>query len=369
MGPTRAYISHKNLAHNFELIKNAVSPSKIMGVVKADAYGHGVIECAVTLLQNDCEYLGVAFVEEGIELRKAGIQAPILVFGAHNGELLNTAVLHDLEITLTDFSQIKTLKNAAKAYHKRCRVHIKIDTGMNRIGFYPELFWEKADSIFKNEFIEVVGIYTHLSSADEDDLSYTYKQLAQFEEFKDKVKQAYPGNYLFHAANSATIMRLPESYFDMVRPGVMLYGNPPSPNFKLQWDLKEVMHFTSEISLLKPMEAGVAVSYNRRFTTKQSTTMGLAPVGYADGLNRKMTNNGSVFINGRLYPIRGTVCMDQFWVELGNDSGIQTGETVTLFGGNRHPKTSIVERSRALHTIPYEITCGVSARVPRVHEY
>jgi alanine racemase len=367
MGPTKAYIDHNNLRHNFNLIRDTVSPARVMGVVKADAYGHGSVECARTLLECGAGFLGVAFHEEGVELRQAGIQAPIMVFGAQLREFFRDHLINNLDITLASAQQIEPLAHVCRETGRRARIHIKVDTGMGRVGFRSDEVPQIIERILNTESLEIIGVYSHLSSADEDDLTYTKLQIARFAEVKKSIESVYPGKILYHLANSAAIMRLPEACFDMVRPGVMIYGNPPGPDFPLSWDLRQVMRFASQITSIKRMKAGEPVSYNRRYFTRQDTCIGLIPVGYADGFNRRFTNSGSVLICGKRYPVAGTVCMDQIMVDLGPDSEIQVGDEAVLYGRQGVEQISIIEVSRNLQTIPYEVTCSVTKRVPRVH--
>lgn len=367
MGPTKAYILHTHLRHNLALIRRAVSPAKVMAVVKANAYGHGSVETARTMLENGADYLGVAFAEEGIELRRAGITAPILVFGAQLEEFFEDHLQHDLELTLSRLEQIEALKHTCRRLHKKARVHIKIDTGMGRVGFMANGDLTPVFQLLSDEWIEVAGVYSHLSSADEDDLSSAKDQIEQFKMVRGEFQKRTKAKILFHIANSATIMRLPEAYFDMVRPGIMLYGNPPGPDFNLTWDLKEAMRFVSKVAAVKTLPPNHPVSYNRRFYTTETTQIAVIPAGYADGYNRMLTNRGDVLIRGKRYPVVGTVCMDQFLVNLGTESPVKIGDEVVLFGQQEQARISIREISQKLKTIPYEVTCRISARVPRVH--
>ena len=367
MGPTKAYILHKHLVHNLQLIRNAVGQRKIMAVVKANAYGHGSIEVAKTMLENGADYLGVAFHEEGIELREAGISAPILVFGAQLTDFFESHLHYDLEITLSRPEQIAPLRELCKKCGKTAHVHIKIDTGMGRVGFMADSNLDPVYNLLQDEHIEVVGVYTHLSSSDEPDLSYTREQIARFRKIQYKIKKRSTKPILFHTANSAAIMRLPEAYFDMVRPGVMLYGNAPGPDFDLNWDLKEAMRFVSQVTSVKRLPEGHPVSYSRRYHTKQETEIAVVPVGYADGYNRRLTNAGELLIRGQRFPVAGTVCMDQILSDLGTNSSVQVGDEVVLFGEQDNARISIIDLCRKLETIPYEVTCCVSKRVPRVH--
>jgi alanine racemase len=368
MGPTIAYISHSNLKHNIMLIREAVGSRKIMAVVKANAYGHGDSEVSQTAIDSGCEYLGVAFVEEGIKLRQSGISHPLLVFGAHHAYHLKTAIESNLEITLTSEEQITYLENSIDK-KQEIPVHLKVDTGMNRVGFSLDMFEKIFKSILNNKLFNIVGVYSHLSSADETDPTYTDLQILRFNEIKSYVESKCAHKILFHLANSAAIMKTEQAYFDMVRPGIMLYGQPPSPDFNLKWNLKEVLSLHSKLGLIKYLEKNEPVSYGRRFYTKEATYIGVIPAGYADGLNRGLTNNAEVIIRGEKYPIVGTVCMDMVMVDLGQDLKCKVGDDVIIYGGNAHQRISIRDISERLKTIPYEITCNVSSRVPRTHLY
>jgi len=367
MGPTFVQVNHSHLLHNFNLIREAVKPAKIMAVVKANAYGHGSVEIAKTLIENSVDYLGVAFPEEGILLRNASIKAPILVFGAQLVKSFELFLEYNLDLTITHLDQLSKLEKLCEKKAKKAKVHLKIDTGMNRVGFYKEEFKKAFDSAYKSKWIEITGVYSHLSSADEDDPAYTDLQIKRFSDIRDYIQKKYSGEIMFHLANSAAIMKYPQSWFDIVRPGVMLYGNPPSPQFVTDWDLREVMRFRSEVALIKKVKKNEPVSYNRRFHTSEKTKIAVIPVGYADGYNRKMTNIGKVIINDKKYPVIGTVCMDQILVHLGSDSNIQVGDQVILFGKQEKEHISIMDISRQLDTIPYEVTCWPSSRVERIH--
>jgi alanine racemase len=363
MGPTKALIWHKNLKHNISLIRSAVGQRKIMAVVKANAYGHGDIEISQSAIAAGCEYLGVAFVEEGIKLREEGIDQPILVFGAHFPDDLQKAINHNIDITVTNQLHIDFLDQLPDNY--KAAVHIKFDTGMNRVGFSYKDAPKIIDQISDLSRVVIKGIYSHFSTSDESDLSFAKTQIERFEQIRDYAKQDQQSEIIFHMANSGAIMQHPDSYFDLVRPGIMLYGQPPSPEFNLEWDLKEVMTLHSRLGLVKFIEKNEPVSYGRRYYTNKPTHIGVIPVGYADGISRKHTNNGEVIIKNKRYPMVGTVCMDMIMVDLGNDNICKTGDDVIIYG-DAIPISSVAER---IGTIPYEITCNVSPRVPRIHMY
>ena len=282
MGPTKVIIDHNHLRHNFHLIKELVQPSKVICVLKANAYGHGAIEVSKTLIKEGAEYIGVAYPEEGIELREAGISIPILLFGVHLSDTFRKLIQYDIDITLTDIEQVALLKETCRQLNKKARVHIKFDTGMNRVGFRMDQLELATDKVFSEKSFDVIGVYSHFSSSDEDDLSYTKKQLERFEKIKSYIQSNYSLDILYHIANSGAIMQLRESHQDLVRPGAMLYGYPPDPNFKLTHDIKEVMTFASKIALIKKIDSGEPVSYGRRFHTNTETQIAIIPVGYAD---------------------------------------------------------------------------------------
>ncbi len=236
---------------------------------------------------------------------------------------------------------------------------------MNRVGFPFNEYQQVIDQIIEIRGISIKGIYSHLSTSDEADPSFTLYQIDNFRKIVDYTKSAVNEDILFHLANSGAIMQHPDSYLDMVRPGVMLYGQPPSPDFDMTWDLREVMTLKSQLGLIKLTNKNEPVSYGRRYYTKSTTYIGVIPAGYADGISRKHTNNGQVFINNKRYPIVGTVCMDMIMVDLGPDCSCQTGDEVTLYGGN----IPIREIAQWRDSIPYEVTCNVSQRVPRIHIY
>jgi alanine racemase len=368
MSPTIAYISHPNLRHNIKLIRKAVGSRKIMAVVKANAYGHDDIEISRTAIEAGCEYLGVAFVEEGIKLRQYGFLHPLLVFGAHHSENLKMAIECDLDITITSEEQINYLQSLISD-RKQVPVHIKVDTGMNRVGFSFEEFKKNFNILLESRKFKINGIYSHLSSADDPDPEYTNLQIARFKEIKSYAESKSADEIIFHLANSAAIMTSPESYFGMVRPGIMLYGQPPSPDFQLKWDLKEVLSLRSKLVLIKSLKKNEPVSYGRRFYTKDDTYIGVIPAGYADGLNRNLTNKAEVIIRGEKYPLVGTICMDMVMVDLGKEVKCEIGDDVIFYGEKDQQKISIAEISKKINTIPYEITCNVSSRVPRKHLY
>jgi len=369
MGPTVAYIHHRHLQYNIDLIRKAIGKKKIMAVVKANAYGHGDVEVARTVLQSGCEYLGVAFVEEGIRLRQAKIRAPILVFGAHLNISLSKAISYKLEITVTSESQISFLKKYSAQKRVQIPLHLKIDTGMNRVGFQYDHFERSLAAILKSPYLQIKGVYSHFSTSDDEDQAYALLQIQRFEKIKKYIEQKTEQEILFHMANSGAIMKFPQSYYDMVRPGIMLYGQPPSPECSSPWKLKEVMSLESRLGLIKLIKKNEPVSYGRRYSTKELTHIGVIPIGYADGFSRGNTNTARVIIKKEKYPLVGTICMDMVMVDLGKKLKCKVGDKVVIYGREGRQCVSINDVARRLGTISYEVTCSVSPRVPRIHVY
>jgi alanine racemase len=236
---------------------------------------------------------------------------------------------------------------------------------MNRAGFLPNQLDKVLNQINDSPVLELRGVYSHFSTSDEKDKSYTLLQIERFKKIERLIRSRTDNDILFHIANSGAIMKYPDSYFDLVRPGIMLYGQPPSPEFESEWNLREVMTLQSRLGLIKLIEKNEPVSYGRRYYTKSAIHIGVIPVGYADGFNRGNTNNAEVVINKKKYPVIGTVCMDMIMVNLGRHTECKIGDTVVLYG-NEIPIRDVAAR---LNTIPYEVTCNVSGRVARIHIY
>ncbi len=366
MRPTYAEIDLGAIAYNLQQIRAKVAPAGVMAVVKANAYGHGALEVARTALASGATHLAVALVEEGIELRAGGLKAPILVFGGTVPEQAALFLEHDLIATVYERQGAHALAQAAQQAGKAARVHVKVDTGMGRVGVawteaLPFLNWLAGE-----RGLQIDGIYTHFATSDEKDKAFAELQLARFAEVLEGV-QAMGLRVLRHAANSGAILDLPGSYFDLVRPGVMMYGYYPSPHTSRSVPLRPAMTLKSRVLYVKNVERGTSISYGRQFIAPQATTIATLPVGYADGYNRLLSNRGEVLIRGRKYPVVGRVCMDQIMVDLGPESDIRPGEEVVLFGRQGDEEVSVYSICEKLQTIPYEVTCWVSARVPRVH--
>ena len=377
---TWAEINLDFLKHNMQIIKKCTTPgAKIMGVVKADAYGHGVLQVAKTILENGAEWLAVSMLDEAIELRNAGIGAPILILSDNQPQCAETIINLDIRQGVYSFETAQSLSKAAEKLGKIAKIHLKVDTGMGRVGFTPENAPEAAEIIAKLPYLEIEGIFTHFAVADEyseKSNEYTREQYAKFYEVCRKIKQEKKIDIpIRHAANSAAILRYPEMHLDMVRAGIILYGLWPSEETKITGvDLKAVMTLKSAVSHVKEVECGTCFSYGCTYRAERKMTVATIPVGYADGYMRIQSNKGFVYHenSGKKLPIVGRVCMDQMMVDASSakeSGGIKQGDTVVLFGDydgdlSRFPTAEGI--ARIADTINYEVSCAVSRRVPRV---
>jgi len=369
--PTRAEISFECLRNNLSIVKSFIQKNvKIMAVVKANAYGHGIYEISSELLRQGVDYIGVAVLEEGMYLRQRGITAPILVLGPINVDQIADFIAHDIEITSSSVDKSKCIAAVAKEMRKVARVHLKIDTGMERIGvhwYHAERFIEQS---YAMEFMQIQGVFSHLAKA-ESDPDFTNQQLNRFESVVDGMAQRNLLPDLVHLANSAGIMNYAHSHYSMVRPGIMLYGyNPNGYLPEARFDgrkLMPIMMLKTKVSFFKVVPKQTGISYNHTYVTDGQTRVVTLPVGYGDGYFRLLSNKGIVGIRGRKYPVVGTICMDQCMVDIGMNGTAYNGDDVLLFGemdGITIPLESLCEK---IGTLTYEFLCGISERVPRIY--
>jgi len=338
--------------------------------VKADAYGHGSLEIAKTSLEAGVSCLGVATVTEGTELRKAGITAPILLFSQPHPAEIPELVQARLTPFVSDTWFALALNERSSAEEIKLPVHIKIDTGMGRLGCAPEEAPALARHIAECRWLELAGTATHFAvsdSADERDRAYTQTQTALFREAAAAIRDAGFDTGIVHAANSGAVILHPEAWFDMVRPGILLYGykaveenNAPEP-----LRVRPVMELISVVSLIKKVKKGETVSYGRTWTAREDTFIAVLPAGYGDGLPRLASGKWQAVIGGKTYPLAGRICMDQCCVDLGPDPSVRRWDEAVIFGGSAPDAAAL---AAATGTIPYEITCNINKRVPRVYE-
>ncbi|MBD3290300.1 alanine racemase [candidate division KSB1 bacterium] len=368
MRPTHVEIDLSNIAYNLDQIKRKVSPAKIMAVVKANAYGHGAVEVAVTALKSGASYLAVALIEEGLELRNAGITAPILVFGGELEYQIDDFLKAGLHITICSKKFAEVLSREALKHNCRMAAHVKVDTGMGRVGVPWQDALDFICDIHTLEGLEVKGIYTHFATSDERDKTFALSQLNRFHQVLEWLRQHSIRIPMVHAANSGAIIDIPHSYFNIVRPGIMMYGYYPSNETSESVPIKPAMTFKSKISYIKDVPKGTPLSYGRTYITKKASRIATIPVGYADGYNRLLSNRGKVVVNGKLFPVVGRVCMDQILIDLENNRTIREGDEAVLFGRQGAAEFSVREICGLLNTIPYEVCCWVSKRVPRHYQ-
>ena len=348
-----------------------------MGVVKADAYGHGAPQVARTLLENGFSYLAVSLIEEAVELRRAGIQAPILILSDNALCCAEEIIRYDIRQAVYTYEMAELLSEAAIRLRQKAKIHLKIDTGMGRIGFSPEEAPDAAETISKLEGIEIEGIFTHFAIADEygpEADAYTRRQYELFTEACEKIAgEKHIHIPLRHAANSAAILRFPQMHLDMVRAGIILYGSFPSEALKKNGcgaDLRPAMTLKSAVTYLKEVPAGTSISYGCTYRTARPSVIATVPVGYADGYPRILSNRADAYLEKAQVrvPVVGRVCMDQLMVdvtEAAKMGAVNVGDAVVLFGGQYGKMPTADEIASLAATIPYEITCAVSRRVPR----
>ncbi|MDO4363630.1 MAG: alanine racemase [Clostridia bacterium] len=340
---------------------------KLLGVIKADAYGHGAVELA-RFLENKCDFFGVACIEEAVELKKADIQTPILILGYVAPELSDIVVKYDIRIPVFSYDSAKALSDETVKQGKTVPFHFCIDTGMSRIGF--QVNEESADickQICDLPNIEAEGLFSHFATADETDLSKAIAQRDKFKEFVDMLQKRGVDIPIKHLNNSAGIMNFDE-YFDMCRMGIILYGLYPSDEVdKSLLDIKPVMSWLTHISHIKTLQPGREISYGGTYKTTEPRVIATIPVGYADGYPRCLSNKGRVIINGQYAPIVGRVCMDQFMVDVTDVDGAELDSAVTLVGKDGDAELSMEEVSNAAYSFNYELPCRIARRVPRTY--
>ena len=351
------------IRHNLTEIRRQINPaSKLCVVVKANAYGHGAIEISEVAVECGADFLAVATVGEGLELRCAGFDLPILILGLIPKDTVGVVVSADLTQAVVDFEIAEKISNAAQRLDKIAKVHLKIETGMGRIGVAPAEAVELAKKISRLPNLELEGMFSHFADADSKDRTFTNHQIKIFKETADKIRSAGVEIKILHIAESAAILDIPEAHFDMVRSGIINYGLYPSADVRRTIELKPAMKLITKIAYLKKISAGVSIGYGREFVAERDSLIATLPIGYADGYIRAY-KNFHVEIRGQLAPIAGRICMDQTMIEVTDIDGVEVGDEVILFGSDL---ISADDAAKHLNTINYEITCLVSSRVPRI---
>ena len=361
--PTRIEVDLDAFANNHAAIRSRVGVP-VMGIVKANGYGHGLVQMAQALERQGVEQIGVAFVEEGIALRTAGIRTPILVLGGIFGPQVSHYLDHHLEITVSSLDKLRQVEAAAEARGQRAVVHLKIDTGMERIGVHSYSSAAFIEAAAASRWCEIKGVYSHLACADDPASPMTNQQLERFLEACAHFERIGAPMPIRHLANSGGVLHFPETWLDMVRPGIILYGVLPDPASQSTIDLRPVLSLKSQVVYFKVIRDGATVSYGATWRAEHQTRIVTVPIGYGDGWPRALSSTGHVLIRGQQYPMVGRVCMDQFMVDIGSASAWNEDEVV-LIGRQGDALITAEEVATRIGTIPYELLVGLNERIPR----
>lgn len=362
MRSTIANIYIKNLISNYTLIKKKCDTALICAAVKANAYGHGAVEVSKVLEKEGCNCFGVATVIEATELKNSGIKKPILLLSLTTPEEIKDIVEIGIEPIVTTSDYIKQLNTQANKKGRIINVHLKVDTGMGRIGCEPNEAIKLSKLIISSSNLKLQGLATHFATADSRDQTFTMNQLDIFKKVINELKEHGINPPLIHAANSGAITVSKNSIFNMVRPGIILYGYPPSPELVGELDLKPILELETKIVNIKKVPKGCSISYGRNYITEADEFIATLPIGYADGFTRSLTNTGEVWISGKLYPVVGNVCMDQIMIRV--DKNVKLYDKVTIIGVKPgQPNAESI--AKKIGTISYEVLTNIH----RVHKY
>ncbi|MBI2915205.1 MAG: alanine racemase [Firmicutes bacterium] len=359
-------ISLQCIEHNVREVARLLAPgTKLMAVVKADGYGHGACSAARAALSAGASYLGVSLPQEGIKLRQDGVKAPILVLGALQPAQVDEALRYDLAVTVADLQAARALAGGARSRGKRAVVHVKLDTGMGRLGFLRDEAVACVVEVAGMPELHVEGVFTHLATADDPDQAFAKRQLEGFLAVMGELDKAGGRIPMRHAANSAATLWIPESRLDMVRTGIALYGLEPSRERPCGLDLRPALCFKAVVTAVRRLPAGSSVSYGAAYRTPRDTTIVTLPVGYADGFSRILSGKAEVLIRGRRFPVAGRICMDQLMVDVG-ECPVSIGEQAVLIGRQGEERITAEEVAQKLGTINYEVVSSIGPRVPRI---
>jgi len=366
--PTVGEVNLRALEFNYRQIKKRIPEGvKLLAVVKADAYGHGAIPISLKLEKLEVEYLGVAIPEEGMELRRGGIKAPILVLGGFYGGEVDQILRFRLTPVIFRKDSLKLLSREAERRRRKVKVHLKVDTGMGRLGVPLNLWPDFLKEVKRFPKIEIEGILSHFSMTNEEE-GYTQNQWRSFQRAVTIAKEMEIFPKYLHMASSATLTAFPMYSAKLVRPGIMLYGSYPSPTFQGIVPLKPVMTLKTRIHFLKLVPSGTKISYGGTFTTKRESLIATLPIGYADGYSHHLSNHGEVLIHGKRAPVVGKVCMDFIMVDVTDISHVSVGDEVILIGKQGKEQITAEEIAEKINSISYEVLCLIGKRVPRIYK-
>lgn len=365
--PTHIQINLDNLTANYTAIEQHVGESKVMPIVKANAYGHGLVQVARHFENIGAKYIGVAFLEEGILLRESGIKLPILVLGGILGDQVPAFLEHGLTLTASSIEKLNQVEEIAAGLGVKAKVHLKIDTGMERLGVHYYSADAMLEASLKCKHVEIEGIFSHFANADAEDLASARMQLERFHEvlrFYEKRSLPMP---LRHMANSGGVLQLPEAHLDIVRPGILLYGVYPSDEVRQTVAVKPALRWTSRVVYFKVVKPDHPVSYGSIWQSDHMVRVVTVPVGYGDGYFRSMSEKAEVILRGKRYPVVGRICMDQFMVNLEWETGYNGDEVILIGETDDGTRITTEDLARWAGTIPYEILTNINTRVPRVY--
>jgi alanine racemase len=366
--PTLVEVNLSRLTTNYEAIRRHVAPAAVMPILKANAYGHGLVEVARHMESLGAPYLGVAYVEEGILLREAGVKTPVLVMGGIIGNQIPLFLRHDLTLTASSVEKLGQIEDTAREMGVRAKIHLKIDTGMERVGIHYFSAESLLDAALGAAHCDVEGIFSHFANADAADQSYSRLQLERFEEVLGFYeRRGLPPPRLRHMANSAAILGLPASHYDMVRPGILLYGVYPSPETPRTVAVSPALSWKSRVVYFKVVPPHHPVSYGSTWQSDHAVRLVTVPVGYGDGYFRSMSNKAEVIIRGRRYPVVGRICMDQLMVNIESDSAYNGDEVILVGAAENGAAITVEELADWAGTVPWEILTNANTRVPRVY--
>ncbi|MFH1856599.1 MAG: alanine racemase [Candidatus Omnitrophota bacterium] len=362
---TWAEIDLNAITHNFKQIRRRLQGGvRMLAAVKANAYGHGLINTSRHLEKIGADFLGTSSIDEAVELRKSGLKRPILNLSNLLRHETEAVINFGITPTITDFRTARTLDTKARFLNKQVPIHIKIDTGMGRIGLWHTEAERFIKDFKKLKNLTIEGIYTHFPSAEEDK-EFTFRQIEEFNLFIEKIKSAGIKPHYSHAANSAALLNYKNAHFNLVRPGLALYGIKPAGG---EIDLKPALSFKTTVSYLKKICKGRSVGYGRTFMAEKDTLIATLPVGYADGYSQLFSNKAKVLVRNKFYPVAGMVCMDTTMIDIGLSCDIKVGDEVVLIGAQKEKSIKAEDLARLCGTIPYQILCWISSRVPRLYK-
>ncbi len=361
-------IDVEKIRNNLTKVKTLVEARVgIMAIVKANAYGHGMTKIAHAVAEG-VNYFGVSTYREAEALRSEGILTPILILGSVLPYEFSSAIDHDLTFSVSDLDYANQLNDAGQSRNKKVKVHIKVDTGMGRWGFIYKHAYNEIKEAVRLPFIDAEGIFTHFSVADVESMDFTYRQIELFKALIDEFEKNKISFSYVHAANSAGIVNFTESHFNLVRPGMIMYGYYPHESLHEKLDVKQALSLKSRVCLIKEFAPKRGVSYGRKYVTQGRTKIGIVPIGYSHGYPYSLSQKGMVLIKGKRYPIAGTVCMDYIMIDFGSDSDINIGDEVVLLGKSGAEEITAYELAKKSQTIPYEIISNLSPLIPRVYK-